>query len=68
MLNTEILKKIDRLDVETVDFHERVHAGYDRLINQNPDRYVVIDASQELDVVVAEALTAIQAVAPEYFE
>ncbi|MCY9807163.1 dTMP kinase [Lentilactobacillus senioris] len=61
-------KKIDRLDVETVDFHERVHAGYDRLIKQNPDRYVVIDASQELDVVVEEVLSAIKVVTPEYFD
>ena len=61
-------QNIDRLDVETIDFHERVHAGYERLKQQNPERYIVIDASQDLEIVVEETLMAIKMVAPEYFE
>lgn len=62
------VEQIDRLDVETIDFHERVHAGYERLRQQNQDRYVVIDAQQSLELVIADTLTAIEAAAPQYFE
>ncbi len=37
----------NRLDAYTIDFHQRVRAGYRELAQQEPQRWRVIDASQE---------------------
>jgi len=37
----------NRLDAYTVDFHERVRAGYLEMAKADPRRWVVVDASQE---------------------
>jgi dTMP kinase len=42
---------LDRFEQEQSDFFERVRAGYHRRVQQNPQRYVVIDAAQTLDMV-----------------
>ena len=42
---------LDRFEQEHADFFERVRAGYHKRIQQNPHRYVVIDAAQTLDEV-----------------
>jgi dTMP kinase len=41
----------NRLDAYDVAFHRRVRAGYLKLAHQEPDRWVVIDASLEVDQV-----------------
>lgn len=41
----------DRLDVERADFYTRVRESYLQLAESEPDRFVVIDASGELDAV-----------------
>jgi dTMP kinase len=40
-------KEWNRLDAYTIDFHQRVRAGYLELARAEPQRWVVIDASQE---------------------
>jgi len=40
---------LDRFEQEQADFFERVRAGYHKRVQQNPQRYVVIDAAQSLD-------------------
>ena len=42
---------LDRFEQEQSDFFERVRAGYHRRVQENPQRYVVIDAAQPLDIV-----------------
>jgi len=42
---------LDRFEQEQSDFFERVRAGYHKRIQENPQRYVVIDAAQTLDIV-----------------
>ena len=42
---------LDRFEREQADFFERVRAGYHRRVNQNPRRYIVIDAAQSLDII-----------------
>ena len=42
---------LDRFEQEQADFFERVRAGYYRRVRQNPQRYVVIDAAQSMDIV-----------------
>ncbi|MBX4173058.1 dTMP kinase [Weissella viridescens] len=52
--------EINRLDVEALAFHQRVSAAYHDLIAADPDRFWVIDASQPLEKVVADAWDAMQ--------
>ncbi|MBI5625632.1 MAG: dTMP kinase [Nitrosomonadales bacterium] len=42
---------LDRFEQEQADFFERVRAGYHKRIEQNPQRYAVIDAAQPLEKV-----------------
>jgi len=42
---------LDRFEQEQADFFERVRAGYHKRVQQNPQRYAVIDASQSMDEV-----------------
>ncbi|MFL7790893.1 MAG: dTMP kinase [Anaerolineae bacterium] len=41
----------NRLDAETLEFHQRVRAGYMELIAQEPERWVVIDAARKVEEV-----------------
>ncbi|MEQ1589921.1 MAG: dTMP kinase [Gallionella sp.] len=42
---------LDRFEQEQSDFFERVRAGYYKRVQQNPQRYAVIDAAQSLEQV-----------------
>ena len=48
----------DRFEQEQQDFFNRVRAGYLSLANENSDRYVVIDASQEIQGVQTDIALA----------
>jgi dTMP kinase len=48
-----------RLDAATTQFHERVRSGYLTLAQQEPDRWVVINASASAGDVEAEVWTAV---------
>src|SRR5690349_908160 len=37
----------NRLDAYTVEFHQRVRAGYLEMVKAEPDRWVVVDAGQQ---------------------
>jgi dTMP kinase len=41
----------NRLDAYTVEFHQRVRAGYLEMVKADPDRWMVIDAGQSWDAV-----------------
>ena len=45
---------LDRFEQEQADFFERVRAGYHRRVQENPQRYAVIDAAQTLESVKHE--------------
>ena len=49
----------DRFEQEQQDFFNRVRAGYLSLANENSNRYVVIDASQELQGVQTDIALAL---------
>ena len=49
----------DRFEQEQQDFFNRVRTGYLSLANENSDRYVVIDASQELQGVQTDIALAL---------
>ena len=42
---------LDRFEQEQAGFFERVRAGYHKRVQENPQRYAVIDAAQTLDKV-----------------
>ena len=41
------------LDAYTVEFHQRVRAGYLKMVKQEPARWVVVDANREWNEVQA---------------
>lgn len=51
----------DRLDVETSGFHKKVYEGFQLVVDQFKDRITVVDASNDIDTVVADMLAVIEA-------
>ena len=39
-------EEMNRLDLEAIDFHQRVRSGYHQLAAADPDRWVIIDAGK----------------------
>ncbi|QIL51210.1 dTMP kinase [Weissella coleopterorum] len=54
--------EINRLDLDSIEFHQRVSAGYHQLAQQDPKRIVVIDAEQPLEQVIEDAWQAVNRV------
>lgn len=52
-------RQFDRLDQETLEFHEKVRSAYLDIAKEQSDRIVQIDASQELEKVVEECYQTI---------
>jgi dTMP kinase len=50
----------DRLEAEPLDYHQRVRAGFLSIANEHADRYVVIDASTEPNVIAAQIIERVQ--------
>lgn len=50
----ERLNKKDRLELEDLEFHERVRRGYLEIASKEPDRIKVINASESIEVVHSE--------------
>lgn len=61
-------REVNRLDLEAQEMHEKVRAGYQKIAALHPDRVITIDASQELDQVIADTLFAIKTRFPESFD
>ncbi|WP_318509279.1 dTMP kinase [Bacillus sp. T3] len=55
-------REVNRLDLETIDFHQRVREGYLQLVERFSDRIQVVDASKPVDEVYSAALTQIKAI------
>ena len=49
----------DRIETEKREFFQRVRSRYLELAGQNPDRFVIVDASQSLSKVTAQVTTAV---------
>ncbi len=54
-------REVNRLDVEKMEFHQKVRASFLELAKRYPERYVIIDASKSRDEVVEETYNAIKA-------
>lgn len=51
----------NRLDAYTVEFHQRVRAGYLEMVKQEPNRWVVVDAGREWESVQDDLRKVIEA-------
>lgn len=58
-INRHKEREVNRLDLETLQFHQQVRKGYEKLIESYPERIQVIDASKSLDNVFNEAKNAV---------
>lgn len=52
--------KYDRIEMEKMDFHNRVFTGYEYLEQQFPDRIIGIDADREIGEITEEILLHIE--------
>ena len=52
-------EKADRLDLEAMDFHQRVYDGYHQVLNMYKDRVVRIDGNQSLEAVTNDCIKVI---------
>lgn len=52
-------RTLDRLESENGGFHERVQATFGQLAADDPERWVVIDASQSIEAVAAAVWAAV---------
>lgn len=52
-------REINRLDLEELQFHEKVREGYQLVMERWKDRFVKVDASQPLEMVFDQTKTSI---------
>lgn len=52
-------REVNRLDLEKIEFHQKVRATFLELAKRFPSRFVIIDARQDKDKVASDALKAI---------
>lgn len=55
-------RHVDRLDLESIKFHNRVYNGYLSLIEKYPNRIHVINGNQKIEAVIEEALDIINTI------
>jgi len=53
-------RKVDRLDLETVEFHEKVYEGYLLLAKQFENRFIIIDGTNPVETVVEDTIQVIK--------
>lgn len=52
--------KADRIESESLEFHKRLRDAFLAISRSEPERFVVLDASEPMSVVVAQALDAVE--------
>ena len=58
-INANADREVNRLDLEKIDFHNKVRDSFLALAKRFPDRYVIIDASQSREAVAKATMEAI---------
>ncbi|WP_020620804.1 dTMP kinase [Paenibacillus daejeonensis] len=59
-INNGDSREINRLDLESIAFHNRVREGYRMLLDRYPDRMVEIDAEQTPDQVMIQVIALVE--------
>ena len=54
------IRKIDRLDLETLEFHEKVYEGYMLIAKKFKERFKIVDGTQPIEKVVEDAIKIIK--------
>lgn len=57
----------DRLEQENLVFHKKVYAGFLKVKETYPERFVTVDATQPIDQVVAQVIATLKQRMPELF-
>lgn len=57
----------DRLEQENLAFHKKVYAGFLKIKQMYPERFVTIDATQPIDQVVKQVIATLKDRLPEIF-
>ncbi len=58
--------EVNRLDLEKLSFHKKVHEGYDILKQKYPNRFIVVNANQTPDQVFNDVYDIIEKKCKEY--
>ena len=58
-INANSNREVNRLDLEKIDFHNKVRQTFLDLAKRFPDRYVIIDASKSREEVAKDTMDAI---------
>lgn len=53
-------RKVDRLDLESLAFHEKVYEGYMIIAKKYNNRIVIIDGTQKVEAVIQDAINVIE--------
>ncbi|WP_369903405.1 dTMP kinase [Bacillus manliponensis] len=53
-------REVNRLDLESIEFHHAVRTGYLQLVDRFKDRIVVVNADQTMDIVAQEVIQLIE--------
>ncbi len=54
------IRKIDRLDLETLEFHEKVYEGYMIIAEKYKDRFKIVDGTNPIEKVIEDAIKIIK--------
>lgn len=57
----------DRLEQENLAFHKKVYAGFQKIKQMYPERFVTIDATQPIEQVVKQVISTLKQRMPEIF-
>ena len=53
-------RKVDRLDLETLEFHEKVYEGYMIIAKKYDNRFKIVDGTQPVEEVIKDAIKIIK--------
>ena len=60
ILRKKNMHDLDRLEMEKLDFHNRVYEGYKAILKENPERIKRIDAERTVEEVYDEVIKAVK--------
>lgn len=59
-INANSNREINRLDLETIEFHKKVREGYKKVYEMFPERIVIIDAEKSIEDVTLQIIKVLR--------
>ena len=53
-------RDVDRLDLETIEFHEKVYEGYQLLAKKFENRFIIVDGTNPVETVIEDTIQIIK--------